>query len=550
MRPLPVANLPVPVTRASAVRSRVAGRPEPPYDRLFDPLVDELARGGPLARERFATLWTDTAALRELAEAKRAPLPASLARELTEYHVRLGASERSLDALSRLARGEAVCAVSGQQPAPLGGPLYSLHKIAATIGLGARVAARTRVPCVALFWMHAEDSDFAEIRHATVADAALTLHDLALPDAAHAEGGLVGGVPLAPLAALERQALGHWDGLPGVGDVATLLARAHERGRDLGEAFSALALALFAEQGLVVVDPRLPAFREAARPIIGRYLNRAAEVSAAARQAGDVMEQRLGRRPLNDAALESFVFLIEDGRRHKLSVAEALSGGAERTLSPSVSLRPAVQDGVFPTVAMAVGPGEAAYLAQLREVFEGLGVRPACAVPRFGATWLPRAAHQLLEASGADPWELVTGADAVLRHFAESQVPAAVRGALERAHRGAMEGLVGYAEISRQVDASLPQMVESARAKVDYQFARLLEGLTGKVRHRLERQHPEWVRLRYYLQPGDKLQERRLASLEPVAHRGLAVVGEVCDLAEAHAQALEHGRLEHVLADL
>ena len=35
---------------------------------------------------------------------------------------------------------------------------------------------------------------------------------------------------------------------------------------------SALWLALFAEQGLVVVDPRLPAFRAAARPILERYL--------------------------------------------------------------------------------------------------------------------------------------------------------------------------------------------------------------------------------------------------------------------------------------
>ena len=70
------------------------------------------------------------------------------------------------------------------------------------------------------------------------------------------------------------------------------------------------------------------------------------------------------------------------------------------------------------------------------------------------------------------------------------------------------------------MDASLPQLVESARAKVDYQFQRLLEGLAGKVRHRLEREHPEWPRLRHYLLPGDRLQERRLASLEVVAYRG------------------------------
>ena len=93
-------------------------------------------------------------------------------------------------------------------------------------------------------------------------------------------------------------------------------------------------------------------------------------------------------------------------------------------------------------------------------------------------------------------------------------------------------------------------MVESARAKVDYQFARLLEGVTGKVRHKLERQHPEWLRLRYYLMPGDRLQERRLASLEVIAYRGTAVAGELSELAQAQAARLERGSQEHLVLEL
>ncbi len=79
-----------------------------------------------------------------------------------------------------------------------------------------------------------------------------------------------------------------------------------------------------------------------------------------------------------------------------------------------MALRPVVQDGVLPTVAMACGPGELAYLAQLREVFEGLDVRAACPVPRFSATWLPPAAIALSRASGADPWDVVAATDAVV----------------------------------------------------------------------------------------------------------------------------------------
>jgi bacillithiol biosynthesis cysteine-adding enzyme BshC len=539
-----------PARKPLTVRARVAPRPEPPRDRLFDPITQDLVADGPLAGARFGVRWSDTAALRALARVKPAPLPVPLATELIEYHQRLGASPRSLDSLARLARGEAVCAVAGQQPAPLGGPAYSLHKTATAAGLGTVITERTGVACVPLFWMHGEDSDFDEIRSATFADPGLTLRERVLPGDAHAPGCLVGSVPVAPLAELAEEALQAWVGLAGQGEVAGLLRGSFARGRDLGESFSSLLLAMFADEGLVVVDPRLPAFRAAARPLLERYLARAGELAGAARRAGDWLEAGTGRRPLSDAALESFVFVIEDGSRRKLSPAEARAMQGARVLSPSVALRAVVQDAVFPTVAMACGPGEVAYLAQLREVFEGLGVAAACPVPRLGVTWLPPAAVALVEAAKADPWEVVADTDAILRRLAEQSVPAGPRADLDLARSAALHGLERFAASARDVDASLPQLVESARAKVEYQFQRLFEGLTSKVRHRLERGHPEWPRLRHYLMPGDRLQERRLASLEVVAYRGRAVVPALCDLAAEHVRAIAGGVNEHFVVEL
>src|SRR5438132_435728 len=105
------------VTRSLALRARVEPRPEPRFDRLYDPLVADVVHGGPLSRRRFATAWSDAAALARLGEAKRAPFPAALARELAELHRRLGASAASLGALDRLARGEAGWAVCSRAPA-------------------------------------------------------------------------------------------------------------------------------------------------------------------------------------------------------------------------------------------------------------------------------------------------------------------------------------------------------------------------------------------------------------------------------------------------
>lgn len=530
-----------PVTSASAAHVRLIPAPDGALARHHDALLADVAAGGPIARARFVTHWGDTSALKALAEAKRGALAEPLAREARAYHERLGAAPASLDALDRLARGEAVCAIAGQQPAPLGGPLYSFHKIASAVGTARRFAARTGMPCVPVFWMHGEDSDFDEIRTATIADAALTLHDLVLPEDLRREGGMIGHLPLDPLAALEAEALALWAGHAGSGDVRGLLDAARRGARDLGEAVSALVLHAFAGEGVVVIDPRLPAFRAAARPLIDRYLESAPSLTEAGRAGGDAIEALAGRRPLTDATLESFVFRIEDGARFKAGASDA----ADAALTPNVALRPAVQDAVLPTVTMAVGPGEAAYLAQLREVFEGLGVRPACPVPRFAATWLPPAAMTLAMEAGRGEDEVIGATDAVIRALAEARVPEDLASALDRAQRGAVDSLDAFAARAKDLDASLPQMVQSARGKVDFQFQRLRDGVIGKVRHQLEKDHPEWLRLRYYLLPGDRPQERRLASLEPLAWRGARAVREMCDLAEAHAAALERGVLEH-----
>jgi len=541
-----------------AVRARVpaglagpaGGSPaSPDQGPLADPLALDLLAGGPISRERIATSWRDTDALRALATAKRAPLPAALADALVEFHRRLGASPASLANLERLARGEAVAAVAGQQPGPLGGPLYSLHKTASTVGLAREVTRRTGVPCVPLFWTHTEDSDFAEIRGATVIDAQLQLVDLQLPDPAHTEGGLVGSIPVEPLRELGERALETWRELPGHADVAELWRGSLARARDLGEAMSALWLALFADTGLVVVDPRLPAFRAAARPILERYLAKADPAHAAVRTAGSRLETLGGRSVLADAALESFVFEVLDGRRRKIAPDAARARGTAAVLSPSVALRAAVQDGVLPTVAMACGPGELAYLAQLREVFDAVGVRAAAPALRFSATWLPPAAVALAEAAGGDAWEVVAHTDAVLARLAEAHVPGELQRALASTRAAADQSLARLAEVARGFDASLPQMVESARGKIDFQVTRLAEGVLGKARSRLDREQPLWRRLRYVLQPGDRLQERRLASLEVVARRGRDVVSGVCDLATEHARATAGGGHEHYLLE-
>ena len=69
------------------------------------------------------------------------------------------------------------------------------------------------------------------------------------------------------------------------------------------------------------------------------------------------------------------------------------------------------------------------------------------------------------------------------------------------------------------------------------------------ARGRLDHEQPLWRRLRYVLLPGDKLQERRLASLEPIARLGPGVVADLCELSVEHAARTAAGVHEHHLLE-
>ncbi|HYV51500.1 MAG TPA: bacillithiol biosynthesis BshC, partial [Dongiaceae bacterium] len=73
------------------------------------------------------------------------------------------APARVLDSWRALDDPRTRIVVTGQQPGPWGGPLYTFYKAATAIALAERIAARDQVPAVSVFWMQSEDTDWGEI---------------------------------------------------------------------------------------------------------------------------------------------------------------------------------------------------------------------------------------------------------------------------------------------------------------------------------------------------------------------------------------------------
>jgi len=516
---------------------------------LFDPLYLDFLDGDPFVSGRFPSRHSDVDGWPGLAERRRgAGGPPGMWAALAAAHERWGAPQAARRGLDELAAGRAVAVIAGQQPDALGGPLYTLHKALTAVALARRFEARTGTRAVPMFWSANEDSDFEEVRTVRFLGAALEAHEVGLPASAHGAGGMVGGITPAALAESWECAAQAWRGLPGAGTVTAWLARARERAADLGDAQAILLLAALGESGLVVLDPRLDAFRAAARPLYARYLEKHERIRGAVEVAGQELVARGYGLPIQPAQSEFSLFGVGGGARLKLDgprAAAALAAG--RDLSPNVVLRPLVQDALLPTVFLVAGPGEIAYLSQLREVYQELDVPMSPVFPRLTATWLPAAAAALVRELEVEPWELVRDTDAAVRGLADRALPAPVRAAFERLRVEGNAQLRGFAESAAAVDASLPQVVESARGKVDYQYARILEALVAKSRTRLERAHPQAPRLRHALSPGGRPQERRLAWLDLVARGGTAALAQARKLAEYHVENALSGHVSHGL---
>jgi bacillithiol biosynthesis cysteine-adding enzyme BshC len=386
--------------------------PEATYAGAFDALLSDFGRVAAF----FAYDPRDPAACAARADEVDAawaePGAASRRRKLADaliaYVRAIGGSPAQVAAAERLGDPRALVVVTGQQAGLLTGPLLTIYKAVTALRVAADLEARVQRPVVPVFWIASEDHDFAEINQVRAVDAAQRPVRLRLPPLPNRRS--VGDIPV-PAAA--RHLVGAAVSLlpPEAADADAVqwlrsTLDASLKGREsLATWFARLLSTLFPDQGLVLLDPMLPALRELAVPVIARAIAQAPAVNSALAEAASAL-RAAGLAP--GLALEPdhlHVFYHDEHERvalfhHGAEGVRARHGEvafspeayaravADRpgAFSPGVVLRPVVQDAILPTLCQISGPGEAAYLAQMKRVFPLFGRSMPMIFPRLGAT--------------------------------------------------------------------------------------------------------------------------------------------------------------------
>jgi bacillithiol synthase len=481
-----------------------------------------------------------------------APRRAKVSEILARQNRAWGASERTLANIDRLQRG-AVAAVTGQQVGLFGGPLFSIFKALTAVKLAAEATA-SGVECVPIFWLATEDHDLAEVNHVSLAAAQgppelVTVGSHGVTDAP--VGTIVFGSEITPV--VERAAA-----LLGDSEVTAWLRDSYRPGETLGSGFARLFARLFAEWGVILLDPADKDFHDLAKPLFLAAIERAPELDEALLSRGKAVEAAGYHQQVKVTAATTLLFEVKDGPRTAMrrkgngTGAEFLSGheklstrqlldridATPENFNPNVLFRPVVQDYLLPTLVYTGGAAEVAYFAQVGVVYEKLLGRVTPVLPRFSATLLEPMPERILHRYKLSLPDVFQGPDKVRELIAGQSLSPDLEARFEEAHATIEKSMTALRESIGKLDSTLIGAADHARMRMWYHVNRL-QGQAARAeiqRNEVISRHADT--LSNALFPNKILQEREIAVVSFVARYGPGLLATLYE--KIHTDCHDH----------
>lgn len=461
--------------------------------------------------------------------AARRPLAPSVADTLDRQNTRYARSP-ARDAHLTALRAGAVAVVSGQQVGLFLGPLFTLYKAASAIAAARALAAETSSPVVPVFWLQSEDHDLPEIAACHVPRRDGEALCLQLPANTQDRRSLAHHVLPDQLGDCLAHLHAQLDHLPHAAEHLECLERHYRAGRRWVDAFADVLAELFAEDGLVLIDPRDEELAAAAADIHRRALLDAAPIAAMLAQRVAELRAAGFEVPVHirpDAPLSFFHSQEADGPRYRLEPAangyrevggndlhslDALLAVLDATplrFSTSVLLRPILQDTLLPTAAYVGGPAEVAYFAQIQPLFGHFGLPMPLVVPRARITLVEEKTARLLERLRLRAADAQCDEDELLARAGRCEPSTLSR--TDLVHRLCVPFDDALSEVARAIAGSGPGLevaLSKTRATVEMAVGKLADKYEKALLHRDESLVDAVRRVRSALYPNGAPQER------------------------------------------
>jgi bacillithiol biosynthesis cysteine-adding enzyme BshC len=465
-----------------------------------------------------------------------------LVQVLLEQNREFGSSPETFHRIEQLRATDTVAVVTGQQAGLFTGPLYTILKALTAVKVSRDLCARG-ISAVPVFWIECDDHDQAEVSQTFVTD-----RDGRLTQVSYPIDPSLTGKPIKDLVLTEAihetidQLLSLLPTSEFVPELEQQIRDAYAPGTNMAVAFGRLLAQWFRDFDLVLLDPtdvRLKSeltglFSQTiqhTREIVDPLINHTQRLTDAGYHAQlrihDEMVPLFIEHEGNRSALvyDAGRFALKNDdvsftQEELLKIAQTQPG----RISPSVVLRPFVQDTLLPTLVYIGGPSEIAYLAQLTPLAELFG-RPATPIMmRASATLIEPRYSKWLHTYSLNPQDLFQGFDHVMTSIVENSLAGDAAARFDATHATFEERLNHLRDLVASVDSTLIRAADTTKEKILGQLNQLRSKFNDAQARKDETTLRQVQRAFSTLYPDGGLQERQLNILHFLSRYGLGLM--------------------------
>jgi bacillithiol biosynthesis cysteine-adding enzyme BshC len=469
--------------------------------------------------------------------------------------------EKQQIALGHLLDGRAAAMITGQQPGFMGGPLYSLFKAMTSIAL-AELNSTEDLPIVPIFWIEDNDHDGVEAGTAAIIDHMHGVHVFHCDEMSELQSHIsiserIFSEAINPVIESITQALPNTEyGQEIVEEIRSL----YQPGKNWSEAFLQYMQKRCGEFGLLFFSSaqarkqglfKERMLHELSHP--GELQTHVAETNAALLKQGMKIQAEAGifnafyhdekgRHKIDQDASGA---LIMGNRTMSIeNILDEVRENPER-FSPSVLLRPLIQDSIIPTIGMIVGPGEFAYMSQLEKAYSALQISMPQLHGRHSATILISSIAKYLSKYELEPtffMRIINEIEHDLsERFAHDTHSDAMIEELQSQIKASMSNISNHA---KSIDASLEGAVSAIEHAMQKQIDGLHKKIISSIKKKQEAVFGKANEAHAWLYPKNHLQERFVGSMVFEARLGREIFKKIL-----HA-IKNASREEHLLIDV
>src|SRR6266436_301172 len=329
--------------------------------------------------------------------------------------------------------------------------------------------------------------------------------------------------------------------------LAQYLTESYRPEETYGSAFAKLFTRLFAQQGLILMDPLDPELHRVATPLYQHALAERDALNEKLLQRGKDLDRAGFDAQVKVTSRSTLMFRLADGVRQVITASNGKFQAGEKTwqreelvhlthtepenFSPNALFRPVVQDYLLPTAAYIAGPAEISYFAQSEVVYRHLLGRMPVMLPRAGFTLVDSKASKLLRRYGLTVEDVWAGSQAMRHKMEGASVPKGLSKAFEGGQKQIQKMLTQLGKQIAKLDPTLKGTVERAKQRIEFHLEKLRRkaGKAQDQKSGLISAHEQYLESLLY--PHKALQSRELCLLPFLARWGAGGLSELQKLA-------------------